>query len=164
MNSGRSLVTKDDHFPLAIFRIGFFPDLKGDDVVLVGADRDGMREFRAALRTAHGAGQAAFELHGVRHRVIREAGSAEIHFGWQVVNWRLDQYRITHTINLIDPLIVRPGPGPCSALKTPRNRRRSSTTTTFRSSTSCPSLGSSTGPCPMQRATTSQRMKPTRCG
>jgi hypothetical protein len=45
---------------MAIFRVGFFPDFKWDDVVLVGADRDGMRLFQSAVRSAHKDGEGAF--------------------------------------------------------------------------------------------------------
>jgi len=97
---------------MAIFRVGFFPDFDlGNDVVLVGADRDGMSEFRSALRSAHDYGDATFELHGVQHRVTRETGAADVEFGWQTVHWRFDETRLTETLGLIEPLIDSQTPG-----------------------------------------------------
>jgi hypothetical protein len=47
---------------MTIFYAGFFSDFDcGDDVVLVGADRDGMRMFQSAVRSAHDDGAASFE-------------------------------------------------------------------------------------------------------
>jgi hypothetical protein len=90
---------------MATFRIGFFPDFDlGNDVVLVGADRDGMREFRSVLRSAYEHGQATFELHGIQHRVARESG-ADIEFGWQTVVWRFDGAKLLEVLGLIEPLV-----------------------------------------------------------
>lgn len=76
---------------MTIFRAGFFPNFNwGDDVVLVGADRDGMRMFQSAVRSAHEAGAATFEFDAVKHYIVRQDGAADIDLGSQTVVWRFD--------------------------------------------------------------------------
>ena len=71
---------------MAIFRVGFFPDFDlGDAVVLVGADRDGMRMFQSAVRSAHEDGAASFEFDAIKHSVVRQDGAADIELGSQLL-------------------------------------------------------------------------------
>ncbi|MGO9035681.1 hypothetical protein [Mycobacterium sp.] len=91
---------------MTIFRVGFFPDfLWGDDVVLVGADRDGMRMFQSAVRSAHEDGAASFEFDAIKHHVVRQDGAADIELGSQSVVWRLDDAKLAEMLNLIEPLV-----------------------------------------------------------
>src|SRR5579875_2131399 len=89
---------------MSIFRVGFFPDFKWSDVVLVGADRDGMRVFQSALRSAHEEGQSSFELHGVQHRILRQDGTADLDFGWQTIAWRFDGAKLMELLEMVTGL------------------------------------------------------------
>lgn len=91
---------------MTIFHVGFFPDfLWGDDVVLVGADRDGMRMFQSAVRSAHHDGTASFEFDAIEHQVVRQDGAADIELGSQNVVWRFDDAKLAEMLNLIEPLV-----------------------------------------------------------
>jgi hypothetical protein len=91
---------------MATFRVGFFSDFDdGDAVVLIGADRDGMRTFQSAVRAAHDGGVASFELEEVKHRVVRQDGAADIELGSQNVVWRFDDSKLIEMLNLIEPLV-----------------------------------------------------------
>jgi hypothetical protein len=97
---------------MAIFRVGFFPDFDlGDAVVLVGADRDGMRMFQSAVRSAHEDGAASFEFDAIKHSVVRQDGAADIELGSQTVVWRFDDGKLLETLDLIEPLVDTEGPG-----------------------------------------------------
>jgi hypothetical protein len=91
---------------MAIFQVGFFPDfLWGDDVVLVGADRDGMRMFQSAVRSALDNGAASFEFDPIKHHVLRQDGAADVELGSQTVVWRFDGAHLAEMLNLIEPLV-----------------------------------------------------------
>ncbi|MGO9035680.1 hypothetical protein [Mycobacterium sp.] len=90
---------------MPIFRVGFFPDFKWDDVVLVGADRDGMRVFESAVRSAHEDGEGAVELHGIQHRILRQNGAADIELGSPTVVWRFDETKLAEILNMAAGLI-----------------------------------------------------------
>jgi hypothetical protein len=91
---------------MAIFHVGFFPDfLWGDDVVLVGADRDGMRIFQSAVRSAHADGTASFEFDAIQHHILRQDGAADIELGSLTVVWRFDDAKLAEMLNLIEPLV-----------------------------------------------------------
>lgn len=45
---------------------GIKPDNYFGDVVLAAADRDGLRIFQYAVRSAHESGQATFDIDGVQ--------------------------------------------------------------------------------------------------
>lgn len=49
---------------MTVFRIK--PDNYFGDVVLAAADRDGLRIFQYAVRSAHESGQATFDIDGVQ--------------------------------------------------------------------------------------------------
>jgi hypothetical protein len=90
----------------AVFRVGFFPDFTlGDDAVLIGADRDGIRIFQSALRSAHEAGEAAFELHGIQHRIVRQNDAADIELGSPTVVWRFDETKLAEILDMVVGLI-----------------------------------------------------------
>lgn len=91
---------------MATFRVGFFSDFDcGDDVVLVGADRDGMRMFQSAVRSAHEDGAASFEFGTIKHHIVRQDGAADIELGSQTVVWRFDDAKLVELLNLIEPLV-----------------------------------------------------------
>ena len=91
---------------MAIFRVGFFPDFNwGDDAVLIGADRDGMRMFQSAVRSAHDYGAASFEFDAIKHHVVRQDGAADIELGTQTIVWRFDTAKLVEMLNLIEPLV-----------------------------------------------------------
>jgi hypothetical protein len=91
---------------MATFRVGFFPDFNwGDDAVLVGADRDGMRIFQSAVRSAHDDGAANFELDAIKHHIVRQDGAADIELGSQTIVWRFDDAKLVELLNLIEPLV-----------------------------------------------------------
>ena len=91
---------------MATFRVGYFSDFDaGDAVVLIGADRDGMRIFKSAVRSAHDDGAASFDLNETKHRVVRQDGAADIELEPQNVVWRFDDAKLTEMLRLIEPLI-----------------------------------------------------------
>jgi hypothetical protein len=91
---------------MAIFRVGYFSDFYyDDDVVLVGADRDGIRMLQSAVRSAHEDGAASFEFEAIQHRVVRQDGAADIELGSQNVVWRFDDAKLVEMLNLIEPLV-----------------------------------------------------------
>jgi hypothetical protein len=91
---------------MTIFHVGFFPDfLWGDDVVLVGADRDGMRMFQSAVRSAHADGTASVEFDAIKHHIVRQDGAVDIELGSQTVVWRFDDAKLGEMLNLIEPLV-----------------------------------------------------------
>jgi hypothetical protein len=97
---------------MATFHVGFFSDFDcGDDVVLVVADRDGMRMFQSAVQSAHDHGAASFEFDAIKHHVVRQDGAADIELGPQTVVWRFDDGRLVEMLNLIEPLVDTEGPG-----------------------------------------------------
>ncbi len=97
---------------MAIFRVGYFSDFDwGDDVVLVGADRDGMRMFQSAVRSAHVDGAASFEFDAIKHYVVRQNGAADIELGSQTTVWRFDDAKLVEMLNLIEPLVDGHRPG-----------------------------------------------------
>jgi hypothetical protein len=96
---------------VTIFRVGFFPDFKWGDAVLVGADRDGMRVFLSAVRSAHEDGAATFEVDEIKHFVVRQNGAADIDLRSQTVVWRFDDAKLVEMLDLIEPLVEEEGPG-----------------------------------------------------
>ena len=97
---------------MAIFRVGYFPDFDlGDAVVLVAADRDGMRTFQCAVRSAHEDGAASFEFDAIKHSVVRQDGGADIELGPHTVVWRFDDAQLVEMLDLIEPLVDTEGPG-----------------------------------------------------
>ena len=90
---------------MAIFRVGFFPDFKWDDVVLVGADRDGMRVFQSAVRSAHEDGDGAFQLNGIQHRIVRQNGAADIELRSLIVVGRFDDIKRAKILDMAVGLI-----------------------------------------------------------
>jgi hypothetical protein len=91
---------------MATFRVGFFSDFDcGDDVVLVDADRNGMRMFQSAVRCAHEDGAASFEIEKIKHQIVRQDGAADIEFGSHTVVWRFDDVKLVELLNLIEPLV-----------------------------------------------------------
>ena len=97
---------------MTIFRAGFFEDFDwGDDVVLVGADRDGMRMFQSAVLSAHEDGAATFEFDAIKHYIVRQDGAADIDLRSQTVVWRFDDAKLVEMLDLIEPLVDEEGPG-----------------------------------------------------
>jgi hypothetical protein len=74
-------------------------------VVLVCTDRDGMRMFQSAVRSAHDDGAASFAFDAIKHRVVRQDGAADIELGSQNVVWRFDDAKLVEMLNLIEPLV-----------------------------------------------------------
>jgi hypothetical protein len=91
---------------MTVFRVGFFPDFNwGDDAVLIGADRDGLRMLQSAMRSAHENGPATFEIHGVRHRIVQQDDAADIELGSQTVVWRFDDTKLATILDMVTGLI-----------------------------------------------------------
>lgn len=93
---------------MAKLRVQPFEDI-GDPAILVNADRNGMRLFQFAVRSAHEGGVATFEFDAVTHHVVREEGAADIELGTQTVVWRLDDAKLVEMLDLIAPLVDTPG-------------------------------------------------------
>jgi hypothetical protein len=86
------------------FRVQPFEDI-GVPAILVNADRDGMRMFRSAVRSAHNDGAATFEFDAIKHYVMRQDGAADIELGLQTVVWRFDDAKLVEMLNLTEPLV-----------------------------------------------------------
>jgi hypothetical protein len=103
--SNRGDASHSKGIDMAVFRVGFFPDFKWSDVVLVGADRDGMRVFQSTLRSAHEDGEGSFDLHGIQHQIVRQDGAADIELGSKIVAWRFDDTKILEILDMVAGLI-----------------------------------------------------------
>jgi hypothetical protein len=95
---------------MAVLRVQPFEDI-GTPAILVNADRDGMRLFQSAVRSAHESGEATFEFNAITHHVVRQDGAADIELGPHTVVWRFDDAKLVEMLDLIPPLIDLPGPG-----------------------------------------------------
>ncbi len=95
---------------MAKLRVQPFEDI-GDPAILVNADRDGMRLFQAAVRSAHEGGAATFEFDAIKHHVVRQEGAADIELGPQTVVWRFDDAKLVEMLDLIAPMVDTPGAG-----------------------------------------------------
>jgi len=95
---------------MAVLRVQPFEDI-GTPAILVNADRDGMRLFQSAVRSAHEGGEATFEFNAVRHHLVRQDDAADIELGPHTVVWRFDDAKLIEMLDLITPLIDLPGPG-----------------------------------------------------
>jgi hypothetical protein len=89
---------------MARFRVEPFDDA-GYPAILANADRDGMRMFQSAVRSAHETGAATFELDEIKHFVVRQDGGADIDIRSQTVVWRFDDAKLVEMLNLIEPLV-----------------------------------------------------------
>ncbi|BBX95518.1 hypothetical protein [Mycobacterium lacus] len=96
---------------MSVFRVNLFPDFKWSDAVLAAADRDGLRIFQSAVRSAREDGQATFEVDGIQHQIVRQSGAADIELGSQTVVWRFDDVKLAEILDMIEPLIDIKGPG-----------------------------------------------------
>lgn len=95
---------------MAVFRVQPFEDI-GVPAILVNADRDGMRMFQSAMRSAHQDGTASFEFDAIKHYIVRQDGAADIELKSQTVMWRFDDARLLEILNLIEPLVDTEKPG-----------------------------------------------------
>ena len=95
---------------MAVLSVQPFEDI-GTPAILANADRDGMRLFQSAVRSAHESGEATFEFNAVTHHVVRQHDAADIEFGPHTVVWRFDDAKLVEMLDLIPPLIDLPGPG-----------------------------------------------------
>ena len=95
---------------MAAFRVQPFEDI-GVPAILVNADRDGMRMFQSAVRSAHEDGTATFEFDAIKHYIVRQDGAADIELAPQTVVWRFDDARLVEMLNLMEPLVDIEKPG-----------------------------------------------------
>jgi hypothetical protein len=95
---------------MAKLRVQPFEDI-GTPVILVNADREGMRLFQSAVRSAHESGEASFQFDGITHHLARQDGTADVELGPQEVVWRFDDSKLVEMLELIPPLVDIPGPG-----------------------------------------------------
>jgi hypothetical protein len=89
---------------MARFHVEPFDD-EGYPAILANADRDGMRMFKSAVRSAREDGAASFELDTIKHFVVRQDGAADIELRSQTVVWRFDDAKLAEMLNLIEPLV-----------------------------------------------------------
>lgn len=78
----------------------------GDEATLVSADRDGLRLFVSALRSARDIGDSTFASEGVQYRIERHHGAANLDLEQSPALWRLDSEKIAEIIDLTEPLIA----------------------------------------------------------
>jgi hypothetical protein len=102
LDAGNFLPSKETR--MAKFRLQPFEDI-GTPAILVNADRDGMRMFQSAVRSAHDDGAATFEFDAIKHYVMRQDGAADIELRSQTVAWRFDDAKLVELLNLIEPLV-----------------------------------------------------------
>jgi hypothetical protein len=95
---------------MAVLRVQPYEDI-GTPAILVNADRDGMRMFQSAVRSAHETGEATFDFGGITHHFLRQDGAADIEVGSHTVVWRFDDAKLVEMLDLIPPLVDIPGPG-----------------------------------------------------
>jgi hypothetical protein len=95
---------------MAVLRVQPFEDI-GTPAILINADRDGMRLFQSAVRSAHECGEATFEFNAIKHHVVRQDDAADIEVGPHTVVWRFDDAKLVEMLDLIPPLVDIPGPG-----------------------------------------------------
>lgn len=94
---------------MAVLRVQPFEDIS-TLAILMNADRDGMRLFQYAVRSAHEGGEATFESNAITHHGVRQDGAADIELGPHSVVWRFDDVKLVEMLDLIPPLIDLPGP------------------------------------------------------
>lgn len=92
-----------------IVRIGFVPDFRGQDVVLLAVDPAGLETVAAALNQAVQQGVSRVDHGGLIHQFLVQGGAADIELGDEHVVWRLDQAKMRE---IIDKLAALRGPGP----------------------------------------------------
>jgi hypothetical protein len=86
------------------------PEFKGETVVLLTMDSDGLDAFRSALAKA---GQQPSQLihAGTIHEFAIEDGNAEVELQAQHVTWRFTRSKLAEVIEKLDAM--REAPGPC---------------------------------------------------
>ena len=95
---------------MAKLRVQPFEDI-GTPAILLNADRDGIRIFQSAVRSAHESGEATFEFDGIKHHLVRQDGAADLELGPQTVVWRFDDTKLVEMLDLIPPMVDTPGGG-----------------------------------------------------
>ena len=91
-------------------RVELAPEFKGETVVLLVMDSDGLDAFRSALARA---GQKPSQLThaGTIHEFAIEDGNAEVELQAGQVNWRFAQSKLAEVIEKLDAM--KEAPGPC---------------------------------------------------
>ena len=105
---------------MAKLRVQPFEDM-GDPAILLNTDQDGIRFFQSAVQRAHESGEVTFDFDGVKHRVVREDGAADIELGPKTVVWRFDDAKLLELLELMVPMVIsnRPGHQYFDELKSP---------------------------------------------
>lgn len=96
---------------MTIIRVEFAPDFRGEDVVLLAMDGDGLADFAAALKDAAERGASQLEYGEVIHEFIIQAGGADIDLDDTRVVWRLDSAKAAEIIEDLDELSTGDRPG-----------------------------------------------------
>lgn len=78
----------------------------GDEATLASGDRDGLRLFVNSLQAALDNGGAVFDSDGIRYRIERQSGAAELAAESGDFVFRLDGAKITVIVDLTEPLIA----------------------------------------------------------
>lgn len=94
-------------------RVELATEFKGETVVLLAMDRDGLDAFRSALARAGQKQQASSQLThgGTIHEFAVEDGNAEVELQTGRVNWRFARSKLDEVIEKLDAM--RAAPGPC---------------------------------------------------
>lgn len=95
---------------MAKLRAQPFEDI-GDPAILLNTDRDGIRIFQSAVRSAHESGEATFEFDGIKHQVLREDCAADVELGSQTVVWRFDDAKLLELLELMVAMVNSNRPG-----------------------------------------------------
>ncbi|OMC51967.1 hypothetical protein A5742_17705 [Mycolicibacterium fortuitum] len=78
----------------------------GDEATVATGDRDGLRLFVDTLRSALSGDEAGFDCDGIRYRIARRSGAAELAQGNGTVVFRLDGAKISEVADLTGALIA----------------------------------------------------------
>ena len=94
-------------------RVELAPEFKGETVVLLVMDSDGLDAFRSALARAGQKQQGASQLThaGTIHEFAIEDGNAEVELQAGRVNWRFTPSKLAEVIEKLDAM--KEAPGPC---------------------------------------------------
>jgi hypothetical protein len=95
---------------MAVIRVELAREFRGEDVVLLAMDADGVDSFLTAITRAEQHGAWRLDHGGMIHEFLIEAGAADIDLQDDRVVWRLGRAKAVEMIEKLTALTA-PGPG-----------------------------------------------------
>lgn len=90
---------------MSVLCVLYLPDFYfGDDAVVVAMDTAGLDVLAAALEQARTHGDSRFAHHGHTHRILAQAGAADLELHDAHVHWRLDHIALAGMIDMLAAL------------------------------------------------------------